>query len=84
MRLKGQWAKVTGGDHGAYFDGRKWQPFECVVCGLSAGVIRPLDRLQLVDVAPFVFRALRGRAKNPKYLRHYANPHDAWLRENKK
>jgi hypothetical protein len=57
-RIKGDWAKITGGNHGAYYD-KKWLAFECLYCARVDGIL--VRRLNLGSVSVYVNRALRQR-----------------------
>jgi hypothetical protein len=83
MAIKGQWVKVTGGDQGIYFDGYKWIPFECVGCMFAKGIIKPTDRLQLVEKAVICNRLLNSRANNPLYIKHDREIHNKWILDGK-
>jgi hypothetical protein len=37
---KGDWTKVVGGNHGIYFDGRRWVIFRCIYCARYRGLLR--------------------------------------------
>lgn len=82
MATKGQWVKVTGGDAGAYFDGREWIPFECIGCMFARGILDPNDRVS-IPAAKRGLAKLEGRANNPKYVRHDRNIHNEWIKAGK-
>lgn len=75
---KGQWVKEVGGDSGAWFNGRKWVPFECLGCMFAQGIIKPADRLG-GEAYPAMYRVLKARATNPDYMRHDKIVHNRWI-----
>ena len=77
MRVKGQWAKVTGGNHGAIFDGRRWVAFECLYCMRVAGYCDPALRLGMGDVGRQVLGAL---ARGVEYRCNGAESHGEFYR----
>lgn len=79
---KGQWVKQTGGDSGAWFNGRRWVPFECIGCMYAKGILKPTDRLG-GEVFPTMYRVLKTRATDPGYVRHDKDVHNAWLQAGK-
>jgi hypothetical protein len=74
-RQKGDWSKVTGGDAGAFYDGHHWVGFDCIGCMFASGILEPLRRVQLGDVATQVYDAMR----NNKQYGHDRLLHNAWL-----
>ena len=77
---KGQWTKVTGGDSGAYFNGSRWVPFECIGCMIAKGLVKPVDRINLTLAA---HNSLKNRANDSEYIRHDKSIHNAWLKAGK-
>lgn len=79
LMRKGEYHKVVGGNFGAYWNGRKWERFDCDGCMVAAGLVHPGDRRQ-GPPTPKAVEALRfGKVVH----RHNRELHSQWLKDGK-